>query len=327
MRNLFWVFAALAVVFGLASANLWRNLRAERSLAASLQTQLDEAGRAAVPILSTPSPATSPTTVSSGAASVAANQPAAPAAKNPQAANVPDPLVDFQKQQREMMKDPEYRKARLAQIRVSVAGNNRTLAEDLGLSPAEADKLLDLLAEQELGMSTEMMFRADANDQAAVQEMVRKQQESMRQRDEKVAALVGPSRAAQWQQYQQAAPARGRVNAMNNTLIRSNQPLSAAQQRSLATAFATEMHNLNEEMSALTRGVNPQDPLARAQVEQALRNRQEESNQRILAAATPILSAAQLATVRAQFEQQNAMTRAMQRARERASAMQAQGAP
>jgi hypothetical protein len=326
MRNLSWVFAALVLVFGLVSTTLWRDLRTERALAVSLQSQLDEVGQAAVmPAVAAaamPPPLSSPQT-----AVAVANQPAAPPAAKPQAPAAPPILADFQKQQREMMKDPEYRNARLAQIRTSVASNNRSLTEDLGISQQEADRILDLLAEYQLEMSTETVLLSDASDPAATQEMLRKRQEGTRQRDERIAALLGPSGATRWKQYQQDAPARSRATAMNNTLTRSNLPLSAAQQKTLGAALVTEMRSLREDSTALSRGANPQDPAAIAQIQEALRKRQQESTQRVLVAAAPVLSSAQLAVLKAEFDQQDALSRAMARARERAAAAQSQEAP
>lgn len=328
MRNLIWVFAALVVVSGVISTNLWRDLRGERELAASLQTQLDEVAQLPAAMPSAPAAQVAPSTpAAQPATATPANQPAPVVAKAAPANAANSVLIDMEKQQRELMKDPEYRKLRLAQLRTSVAGNNAGLAEELGLTQAEADKVLDLLAEQELNASLDSMFVTTANDPAALQEMLRKQQEYQRQRDEKVAALLGPGKAGQWQQYQQDAPTRNRVLSINRMLVQGNQPLSAGQQKALASVLTTELRSLNAEMAVLTRDITTMDPATRTRVEETARRAQDESSQRILVAAAPILSAAQLAVVRAQFEQQSAMSRAAMRARERAMALQAQGAP
>lgn len=327
MRNLIWVFAALVVVSGVISTNLWRDLRTERQLAASLQAQLDAAAQ--LPMAMPPTPvaqATPPAPASQAATAIPTNQPAPAVAKSPPAMDSRSMMDDLQKQQRELMKDPEYRKARIAQMRTSLAGNNTGMAEELGLTQAEVDKMLDVLAEHDLNNNADLMFVTDTSDPAVMQEMMRKQQESQRQRDEKVAALLGPAKAAQWQQYQRDAPTRARVSTINRMLVQSNQPLTAAQQKTLAATLATEMRSVNDEMVALTRGINMADLAARARVEETARKLQDESSQRILVAAAPILTAGQLSVVRAQFEQQSAMSRASMRARERAMALQAQGA-
>ena len=51
--------------------------------------------------------------------------------------------------QRELLKDPEYRKAMQAQLRVNQTQNYPDLAEELGLTAEEANKLFDLLTEAE----------------------------------------------------------------------------------------------------------------------------------------------------------------------------------
>lgn len=329
MRNLIWVFSALVVVSGVISTNLWRELRTERVVSASLRTQLDEGEQLKVamppaPIAALAPPAAAPLP----AAATTADQPP-PAAKVAPAFDAAASLRDYENEQRELLKDPEYRKARLAQIRTSVARNNMGMAEELGLSQAEADKLLDLLAEQQMDMSGNFaLLGADQKDPAAMQESMRKQQESLRQRDEAIAALLGPSKNAQWRQYQQNAPVRSRVTSMNNTLSQAGLGLNAGQQKSLQGVLAAQMQNQNQEFAALARGVDTRTAAGRAQVEDALRNRQAESNRRVLADAQSILNEQQLVVLRAQLEQQEALNRAMARARERAGDVQApQGGP
>jgi hypothetical protein len=326
MRNLMLVFVALILAAGVMSTKLWRELRGERELTAALRAQLDEAGKVQAALPSTPAPVPTPAVPAPPAvAAVPADKPA-PAVRPPQPIDMAASLREFEAQQRELWKDPEYRKARFAQIRTSVARNNMGLAEELGLSQAEADKLLDLLAEQEMRMSSDIsLLTTDQKDQAAIQETMRQQQESMRQRDESIAALLGPGKNAQWRQYQQNGPARSRITAMNNTLAQAGQALDAAQQKSLTGVLSAQLKNQSQEMSALLRGIDTRDPAGRARFGEVQRQRQEETNRRILADAQSILNEQQLAVLRAQFAQQEAMNRAMERVRERTEAAQAQG--
>ena len=324
MRNLFLVFAALILASGVVSTNLWRQLRAERAVTASLRTQLDEAGQMKAAMPATPTAALAPAAATPLPATTA-YQPA-PAAKSPPPSDANASLRNFENERREMLKDPEYRKAMLAQTRASVARNNMGLAEELGLSQAEADKLLDLLAEQEMRMSSELsLFIADSKDPAAMQESTRRQQEFARQQEESIAALLGPAKNAQWRQYQQSVPARSQVAALSSTFAMSGMPLNAGQQKSLLGVMVMQTQNRNQGIAALVSGVNTRDPAGRAQVEEAMRNGQQESNRRILADAASILNEQQLALLRAQFAEQEAMNRAMARARERAGAQAPQG--
>jgi len=141
MRSLFWVCAAAIVISCVASVNLWRELRAEHESATSLRGQLEQATipERVITLSALPMPLAVP--------APAANQPALPAAKPaPRVATEPAAVRDFADEQRALWSDPEYRGARLAQIRTSISRNDPGLAKALGLSPAEADRLLDLMS-------------------------------------------------------------------------------------------------------------------------------------------------------------------------------------
>jgi hypothetical protein len=324
MRILFWFCAALLVVSATMSTHLWRGLRAEREQTASLQMQIDAAAVRERVLAQTPvptAPAAAPT------AAVAKNPGPEPAAK-PQTAQpaAADPrAIDFAAQQRELWKDPEYRKARLAQARAVASRSYPGLAEDLGLSPAQEDHLLDVLAESDVNTSAAIStLSSSANDPAANQQISARLTEYMRQRDDAVIAELGPNGKDRWEQYQQTAVARSQANSYNTMLTQAGQPLSATQLKSLSATVVTEQKRQRDEMTALTRNINTQDPAAVAAIEPELRRRQNDYNERVLAAAAPIMSAQQIQLLRAQFEQQSAMSRAMERARAQAMASQSQ---
>jgi len=320
MRILFWFCAALLVVSATMSTHLWRGLRAEREQTASLQTQIDAAAVRERVLAQTPVP------VAPAPAPVAATPAPEPVAKPQATRPAVDPRsIDFAAQQRELWKDPEYRKARLAQARAVASRSYPGLAEDLGLSPAQEDHLLDVLAESDVNTSAAIStLSSSANDPAANQQISARLTEYMRQRDDAVIAELGPNGKDRWAQYQQTAVARSQANSYNTMLTQAGQPLSATQLKSLSATVVTEQKRQRDEMTALTRNINTQDPAAVAAIEPELRRRQNDYNERVLAAAAPIMSAQQIQLLRAQFEQQSAMSRALERARAQAMASQSQ---
>jgi hypothetical protein len=324
MRYLFWLCAVLVVVTGAMSTNLWRALRAEREQTVALQTQIDAATVRERVLAETPLPVAPPPAPVAAVPDKPAPEPAAkPQSATP--ARVVPGGVDFGMQQRELWKDPEYRKARLAQIRAQVGRNYPGLAEDLGLSPAEESHLLDVLAEAELNTNaTFSTLSSSANDPETSKQISARLTETMRQRDDAVIAALGPDGKARWDEYQQTAAGRSQANSYNTMLAQAGMPLSATQLKSLSTVVVAEQKRQRDEMTALTRNINPQDPTAIAQIEPELRRRQNDYNERVLAAAAPIMSAQQIQLLRTQFEQQNAMNRAMERARAQALAAQPQ---
>jgi hypothetical protein len=321
MRSVLWVCAALVVVVGVMSTNLWRELRAERELSASLRIQLTQVrGQKDMPADSPPTPevltpataAATPLKLPSIAAVVVAQAADAEAARRKAAAR-----------ERELWKDPAYRNARLAQIRATIPMNYLGLAEELGLSAADEAALFDRMAEYQVDMNrlfsqTEIV----ANDATANAEISKKLQEVSRQREQAIAAQLGPAGYAQWQQYQQSASARNQANTLSSALTQAGVPLNAEQLRSLTTALVKESQHQRDETTALSRNVTAQNPASRAQFEDASRKLREESSQRMVAAAAAFLSPAQIAVVRTQMEQQVALSRVLSRARERALASQ-----
>lgn len=328
MRILLPVFGAFVLASGVISASLWQKLAAERKLTADLSEQLREATLrartpAATPVLSVGAAIPPPTTVTPAPAAATSATPAVTTGRVTISGNSSAALQNAINSEMEMWKDPEYRKARLAQARTSVRRQNADLAEELGITEAEANKIIDVLAEYQVNMNAELTVLSmnAQNDPAAQQEMARRQTEMQRQREESLAALLGP-RLSQYQQYQQTLPARSRVNSLNSTLSQAGAPLTGTQLKSLTTVMVAQQQRQQQDLQDLTRGINPQDPEARARITEQLQNRTSETNRRVLEAATPFLNAQQISALRTEFEQQDAISRASARVRARAGQSQ-----
>jgi hypothetical protein len=232
--------------------------------------------------------------------------------------------------ERDLMKDPEYRKLRIAQQRSNMERNYPGLVEALGLSEKEADRLFTLLAENQVAMSAEsMLLTANGNpDQAAMEEMSRRQQAMQREQEDSLRAMLG-GKYGQWQEYQQTRSSRTRVTSMGSQLAQAGMPLTDAQSRALTTALIAEQQRQRQSPPLMpqTAGLNPNDPDFRVKMMEESMKRSEENNRRMLDAAAPHVSARQLAALREQFDQQASMSRIsmrMQMERERLQSQQTQ---
>lgn len=317
MRNLLPICAGLLVVSGIVSVTLWRDLRTERQARSELQASLAQPDRQeplpAMPAL--PAPA-----VNNVPVQVANTQPAAispeiaPAAKvvatsglmSTDAATVAATRL-------ELLKDPEYRKARIGQIRASQVAGYPGLAEELGLSGIEADQLFDLLAELQLStnMETNALVASGADEQTTARETARIQQEARRKRQEALVALLGPDKFGQWQQYQTTLPARNQAIArLTSVLTAAGQPAgNSTQLQPVVAAMLVEERRQRNELQSMFRDAGAMDAQAQARLQAELLSMQELGNSRVLDAAAAHLNSAQLAALRSSFEQEAAQMR------------------
>lgn len=280
----------LAIVLVFVAANLWHELRAERQLTADLRSQVGGSRNAG------PGPVATAAPRPAGAADLTAvTRQEGAALPAPQPVPLPLPAlnesVTVYPAQRNLMNDPEYRTARLAQQRMRLKRIYTQVGEELDLSDTETERLFDILAEQQAG------------GRGGSEEALR--------------ALLGPGRQTRWQEYQQTLSARGRATEMTAMLATSGHPLTDAQLRPLTSALIAEEKYVRQQQSTLPRPAL-MTPETRAQLREDEVNRQEESNRRYLEAATPYMSPQQLALVRDTLEWQIGLGRAearMQRQR------------
>lgn len=317
MRNLALVCAGLAIVSGIVSANLWRELRTERQLTASLMRQLGES-QAVGPALAG-SNQSRPLPVAADA-SPSASVPAGPAEAPRTSDRRASPEAEVARiitSQQEMLKDPEYRKARLAQARMSIPQTYPGLVEELGLTPEEADQLFDLLAENQMEMNDVSMLASTINgvppDPAAREDANRRRMEMQRQQEEQLVAMLGSSRYAQWQDYQQTRGPRMQAMQLGRTLEGIGAPLTSEQSRSLTTTYVAEQRRMREENLRMVNASRAMGPMDQQRLMEERFKLQAESNRRIVDAARPHMNARQLEALQASLDQQLTMNRASSR--------------
>lgn len=328
MRSLTLVFAGLALVGGVVSVNLWRELRAEREMTTQLRLEVGElrASASSLPAGGAGQPrAAIPGIPQSAAPTAPPTQAAAANAEGPQFR--PVTALPLALNRSELLKDPEYRKAALAQERLNLPQRYPGLAEELGLGADEADRLFDLMAENQLELNATMTaIPTGANgavDIAAVEEVNRKRQEVLREQEEEMQALLGSNRYAQWKEYEQTLPARQQVVQLGRTLESAGVPLSSDQSRPLIAAYTAERKRQAEEFRRLL-GSGPTSPADQQRLMEERFRLQADSNRRLVDAARSHLNARQVEALQASLEQQLTLNRATNRILE--IQRQAQGA-
>lgn len=210
----------------------------------------------------------------------------------------PTAMVNAAKAMKERLKDPEYRRQVLAQSRVITKDSYPGLARQLGLSESEEERLLDLLADNQVARIAENPFSGGSMDQQEFQESVRMIQEFNRREDESIRAMLG-GKYGQWQTYQQkrrspllASIATAAVASMSRQLADAGKPaLTTEQSRALTAALNAEAQRLDQENQRML-AANPADEAKR-----------EENKRRWLDAIAAYVDAEQFAVLRKTWEQ------------------------
>jgi hypothetical protein len=328
MKLLASILGAIATIATIGCATLWTSLRTERQTNIELHARVADAGLAR---LASAAPAPAPPTATPVAAATVASadaptcKPETPSPRPAQAVSSTfERSIDLQ---RELFKDPEYRKLRTAQNRMNIERNYEGLAEELGLSANDADRLFDLLAEQQTAQTAEdrPISATDAQDQAARAEVMRRREALQREQEEALRAMLG-SKVTQFQEFQQTRPARNQVRNLGTQLAQAGVPLTQAQSRSLTAVMIAEQQRQMQETRTMPRSVpvNAADPDYRARSLEESLKRTEENNRRLLEAVAPHMTAKQLATYREQMELQAASNRASTQLQIRQQRLQSQ---
>lgn len=303
IRTLARVSAALAVVSGIVAAMLWKELHAARAVTAALR--VERGGRAEVPVapMVAAAPARPDAAAPAGTRASGLDAPvpsAAATARTMGRDNLGEP--DLQ----DLLKDPEYRKARAIMMRSSMVRSYPGLAEELGLTQEEADQLFGLLAESQMAsMADPSVARAGQSpDPAVVAQQRQIRAERQDQETQAIRNLLGEVRFQQWREYQGTRAPRQQVDGFSTTLARAGLPLDAAQNRNLVAVAIAERNRVQQETREQARPINPRDPGTEEQTREAARVRQAQRDQRLLEAMSPHLSPQQREVLRSQMDRQ-----------------------
>lgn len=227
------VLAAAATLFGVGCLVLFRELSTERHHVHALEAQVAQLQRD----LKRPQPTSSnneTTQADEPSAHTAAAQPVA--APSTPAADKPAPTKDTAERdrQRRILADPAYRAAALAEQRLDLQPQYPRLASELGLSKEEADRFLDLLAEQSLQEGESAAKEKPGEDPQPRRKALFERQEQERRQ------FLGEQRFQAWNEYVKSAGARALVSELRTQLATSSSPLREEQIKPLVKALAAE---------------------------------------------------------------------------------------
>lgn len=293
------ILALALVIVGGASIHLSRQVKAERQQIGELKAQLQE--RDAKLAALEAAPAAHPATSLVPAAPAAPTPAVAPASAPQPARPAPTPAAsDLVAAMRAQMESPEGKAQSRELARTLVARSNPGIDEALGLSREQAEKLLDLLAEQQAG--TLDVFRSSAEGNPSPQDRMAAVQEREKANEAALQAMLG-SKYSQWQDYKEIRPAYQQRRDLRAVLDASGTPMTDAQGRAFIAALSVEQRSINQEMRDAARSGAP--------AAQILTRNTPERRQRLLDAAAPHLSPQQLEGYRGMLDRAAAQERSI----------------
>jgi hypothetical protein len=258
------VLALFAACVGLSllSLHLVKQMRDGDATIAQLQAQvaqLEKERQSAPPAASFPSPAPTatwqvePITPPPASANkellraTIVNRPRVSAAEVPIGPSTEESMRmvrEARERQRELMQDPEYRDALRVQHRRNMTRQYPGLAQELGLDPDQAERLFDLLGEQQLRANeqAEQLWDTEGMDPAELQQRQEKMQqhwaEIQRKNEAELAAHLGPEKSQTWKEYQSTLGARHQAEQLRTTLASRGVPLNEEANRAMLEAYS-----------------------------------------------------------------------------------------
>jgi len=201
----------------------------------------------------------------------------------------------------QLMKDPEYRELKRAEISSKLAESDADVANELGLTTSQLRQLIDLETKFQMGVLDSFVPSGPGHptDHATAQAVVAKQKELRSQLDAGIVALLGAGKAQQFSDYVKSQPARRQVKQLQASLMVEGSPMTAEQQKSLIASIAAEQVRRNSEVAAyqaqLKNGSGANMTLAA--IRSAELDIDEQESARIVQDATPVLSPPQLSSL------------------------------
>lgn len=291
MKILSALLGIALVVVGGAAIHFSRQVEAGRRHVAALEAQLQERDARIASLSATP-PA-----LSTDAVIATASQPttpaaasAAPAVARPESATAIQSLLSTAQA---LSSSPEAMARRRLTTRMLMESVNPDIGEALELTPAEADKLLELLATHQ--ESTSAVFRdpVDGTNPASVAERSAAVQELQRANDAELQAMLG-SKYSQWQDYNESRQAWQQRRDLRAVLDAGGIPMTDAQSKSLIVALAAEQRSITQQNRAAASQVRP--------TSEVMARYTPERRQQLLAAASAHLTPQQLEGYRGMLE-------------------------
>jgi hypothetical protein len=316
MKKLVPVLMVTLAAVTISAVYIWQELREVRQQTRELRANMTEPGSA---MPAGPTTAASPAPASGEPQPLAPERSGAVAQSSPPAATPattasprkPDPLQVIAQQ---MLGTPEGQEMLRAQLRAMLPMQFPDIGKELGLTPAETEKLLDMLVKHQLSLTGDalnMLGDNGSQDPAAMQATQRKMQEQQRTNQTELAELLG-NKMPKYEEYQRTLPLRQQVTRLQTALGTGNNALSDSQSRQLLAALAAEQAQIQLDRRNAPRVQQQAPPNPQAAIEMQL-ERAVEDSRRMVNAARSHLNPQQLDQYRQMLEQQQNLQRTMMR--------------
>ena len=153
-----------------------------------------------------------------------------------------DDKMGWMKGVAKMFKDPEMKKMMRTQQSMGVRMMYGDLAKELGLSSAEADKVIELLADRQMDASEKAMASMDGaeKDPAKLEQAGKDAQKVMTDYEEKLKAALGPEKMAQLNEFERTLGDRMAMQQYQGSFTAAGQPLDDTQRAGLLQIMKEE---------------------------------------------------------------------------------------
>lgn len=213
---------------------------------------------------------------------------------------------EFMKGLAKMFTDPEMKKSMRVQQLVGIRMIYADLAKELGLSPADSEQLMEILADRQMDLSASAMASMDPNatDKEA---KAKKLGDTQKRHAEQLHAVLGEERYKKFQSYESSIGDRFLLQQFEGQFAASGSPLEAAQKEKLFALMREERTKTPADRSNLLNYTNPQQQIEALKSDDAVAkfaSSQDEFNRRVLDRARDVLNADQIATLQKVQQQQ-----------------------
>lgn len=253
--------------------------------------------------------------------------PPAPQAVPGASTRLPDPTENWQQHERRMLSEPKYRDARKEERRLELSTWREYAIRQIGMTPEQADKALDLRIDGEFASST----RPNPRNVEEMKQRLHDIEDANQREIVVLSEFLGEPEARQWQDYLASQPTRYEVAQLRTQLLTTASPLLEEQIEPLVSGLHAERELLARQMNEFYVSLDWDDANrenAAAEYAHHVSELTAQMQQRSRDVASAILSQDQLAAydamLRRQRELDEARTR-MLRARSEAKQATASG--
>jgi hypothetical protein len=177
---------------------------------------------------------------------------AAPFTPTPVVAKATSAEEDRNARQRQLLRDPRYREVQLQQGRLTYARRHENLVRLLGLTPEQADTVIDLQLERQL-QQEDWMANPASGELALQQQQLDETHEQEHQA--KLRELLGDTKYTQLNHYMESRRSRMQVDTFR-TQLSSSDTLRDDQVEPLIEALHVERTRMQDELEQYYKGLN-----------------------------------------------------------------------